>query len=213
MEGGYKKFKSPKKEYSDFKTTARPKSPSPKRKDFEKVAVRTSNKHSRCTYIHPSTDKRCKLMLGKYPKFCYLHTMLIENLYIDNSNIKNGGNGLFAGPMGFKKGDIIGEYSMPWMKVKSGQVDRRNKGHPDTSYLFCDYPKRGQKEEDAQCWDGLDIRSTIVRYANDAHGSKFKNNSEFSTVKSKTGNHVYMVAKQKIAPFDEIFCTYGEDYW
>ena len=61
----------------------------------------------RCTYIDPTTNKRCALKLGLYPRYCELHTMLIQNVYISKSHIKAAGNGLYAGPYGFKKGDVI----------------------------------------------------------------------------------------------------------
>lgn len=215
--GGYRRarFKSPKKKYVDFKTTQRPKSPSPKRKDYEKRAMTkvVVPDSSRCTYINPETNRRCKLKLGIYPQFCHIHTTTIENLYISQSSIKNAGNGLFAGPFGFKTGDIIGEYSMPWMKLKQKSIDKRSK-NPNYSYVFCDNPKRGQKEEDVDCWDGLDARSTIVRNANDAHGSEFKNNAYFQPIKDKNKiTHIYVVASKKIKGNQEIFIDYGPDYF
>lgn len=219
QEGGSKlrKFKSPEKKYrpSNFKTARRPFSPSPKRRDYEKVAQRTPS-NERCIYIDPDTNKRCKLHIGIYPKYCHIHTTLIENLYVAPSNIPHGGNGLFAGPLGFKKDDIIGEYSQDWMRVKSGRLDVRNGKGKDTdySYVFCDEQKKGQKEKDVQCWDGLDKNSTIVRNANDAHGSKYRNNAYFDTRRGKDGKtHVYMIASRTIKPLKEIFCDYGPHYF
>ncbi len=212
MDGGARKFKNPDKNYSSFKTTKRPHSPSPKRADYEKVALRKSDKHSKCTFIHPETNKRCKRYLGMYPKYCSVHTLLIDNLYISKSNIKNAGNGLFSGYFGFKKGDIVSEYSMPWMEVKAKRLETRNEDH-DASYVFCDEQKRGQKYGDVMCWDGIDIRSTIARNANDAHGSKYKNNTYFDTKTSNGKKHVYIIASRNIAPKTEIFTDYGENYW
>lgn len=211
-----RKFKSPNKKFRspNFKTARRPFSPSPKRSDYEKIA-QTKPSNERCIYIDPETNKRCKLTIGIYPKYCHIHTTVIENLYVAPSAIPNGGNGLFAGPLGFKKHDIIGEYSQPWMEVKSGRLDKRNKGKDvNYSYVFCDEQKKGQKEKDVQCWDGLDKNSTIVRNANDAHGSKYKNNAYFDTRKGKDGKtHVYMIASKNIKPLNEILCEYGEFYF
>lgn len=206
-----RKFKSPDKNYRDFKTTKRPHSPSPKRNDYEEKALRKSDKHTRCTFIHPETNKQCKKHLGIYPKYCSVHTLLIDNLFIHKSTIPNAGNGLFAGYFGFKKGDIISEYSMPWMEVKSGRLDTR-KGE-DRSYVFCDDPPKGKSWKDAMCWDGIDIRSTIARYANDAHGSKYRNNTYFDIKKEKGKRHVYIIASKNIKPKSEIFTDYGENYW
>lgn len=217
MSNRLRKYKSPIKKYrsSNFKTARRPRSPSPKRSDYEKKA-QTKPGTERCIYIDPETKKRCKLQIGIYPKYCHMHTTLIENLYIAPSNIANAGNGLFAGPFGFKKNDIIGEYSQPWMEVKSGRLDNRNGKGKDVnySYVFCDEQKKGQKEKDVQCWDGLDKNSTIVRNANDAHGSKYKNNAYFDTRKGKDGkSHVYMIASKKIGPLQEVLCEYGPNYF
>lgn len=221
--GRRRRFKSPKKDYRspNFKTTKRPSSPSPKRRDYEKKAVTKPDGHTRCTFIHPQTNKRCKLQLGFYPQYCHVHTMLIDNLFISKSNIKNAGNGLFVGAYPIKKGDIIGEYSMPWNEVKDGQFYSRNGKDKDgeykdvnSAYLFCDSKRRGEKEKDIQCWDSLDIRSTLMRNANDAHGSKFRNNAYFDVVKDKKGKrHVYVYASRNIKEFSELYLNYGSSYF
>lgn len=212
-------FKSPEKKYKspNFKTAKRPKSPSPKRSDYEKRAI-THPTNERCIYIDPETQKRCKLHLEIYPKYCAVHTMLIDNLFVAPSGPKNWGNGLFAGPLGFNKNDIIGEYSQDWMKVKQGRLERRNGKGKDKdvnySYVYCNEKKKNQKEADVQCWDGLDKNSTIVRNANDAHGSKYRNNAYFDTRTDKHGKlHVYMIASRRIGPMKQIFCNYGPSYF
>jgi hypothetical protein len=225
MEGGsrHSRYKSPIK---DFKVAPREsKIPSPKQKNFESVVkIRPTPemqvfKTRQCCYIDSNTNKRCKVKLGLYPKFCEIHSLAIDNLYVKESNIKNAGNGLFAGLMGYKKGDIIGEYSMPEIKLKMREIDAR-KGKPDAwqpnySYVFCENEKRGQKPENINCWDALDYRTTIMRYANDAHGSTYKNNCYFEPIKNrKTGEtHIYMVASRKITPLSEIYCDYGSEYF
>jgi hypothetical protein len=195
-----KVFENPNKNYNlnFLKLAKRPSSPNPESKRYEQLAKINSTKE-RCTYIHPESKKRCKLVLGIYPRFCYLHTLLVENLQIKKSQIKNAGNGLYAGPFGFKKGDQIGEYSMPWMKGQWKRILNRT-NEPNTSYLLC---------VKKTCWDALDKNSTIIRNANDAHGSKFKNNAYFL----EKNKRVYMVASKKIKPKEEIFCDYGEDYF
>lgn len=174
---------------------------SPKRKDYISRAKVKQDKTSKCGYIN-SNNSRCKLKLGLYPEYCYLHTMLIDNLYIAKSNIKNGGNGLFVGPFGFKKGDIIGKYSYPHNEVSLETLERRCRKEKCWDYIFCDLKKN-------KCWDGLDLRSTILRNINDAHNSKFRNNSYFEI----RGNDVYAKASRNIKPFSEIFISYGPKYW
>ena len=210
------RFKSPNKNYvkGNFKSAKRPKSPNPIKPDFEQKALKKSNHSTKCGYIHPETNRRCKIKLGIYPRYCHLHTLLIENLCVSKSAIKNGGNGLFAGAFSFKKGDIIGEYSKDWTKGSSKRMYSRNGKDADgedkpvnSSYIYCD-------NDDRYCWDSLDLRTTIVRFANDAHGSKFKNNAYFEEKKDKNGkNHVYVYASQKIQPYQEIFLDYGDDYF
>lgn len=213
-----KLFKSPKKEYTKFKTikSGNKKSPSAKRSDYESRAIIKSDLHSRCIFVDSNKNKRCKLYLGIYPKYCHIHTILIENLYISKSNIKNGGNGLFSGPIEFKKDEIIGEYSYPSMEVKSGRLDIRNGKGKDVNYdyILCLNKEKGQLEKDILCYDGLDKNSSIIRNANDAHNSEFKNNCYFYQRKTKSGKYkVLVVCKKKIKPFSEILIDYGNNYF
>lgn len=206
-----KQFKSPVKKFQIGKLhhTKRPSSPSPKRKDYSSKAITTSDKKSQCTYIHPDTKKRCKNKLGLYPEFCYLHTLSIHNVYIALSQITKAGNGLYAGPYGFKKGDIIGKYNEKWNEVSLGQLENRCGDNDNCwSYVFCDDQNKKDYTK-TKCWDGFDIRSTLMRNINDAHGSEFKNNAVFDVIR---GN-VYVVATKNIKPKSEIFVNYGKSYW
>ncbi len=205
-----KKFKSPVKQYveGNFKRAPRPRSPSPKRKDYAKKSLTKDDGKSKCTYIHPDTGKRCKNMLGVYPEFCELHTMMVNNVYIAKSRIPNAGNGLYAGPYGFKKGDIIGQYNHPWNAVKQGTIEKRCKNKHCWSYVFCDEEDKNNPEH-TRCWDGLDVRSTLMRNINDAHNSGLRNNSYFDVI---DGN-VYVIASRNIRPHGEVLVNYGSSYW
>uniref|UniRef100_A0A6C0E0P2 SET domain-containing protein n=1 Tax=viral metagenome TaxID=1070528 RepID=A0A6C0E0P2_9ZZZZ len=203
-----KRYRSPIKEYrrSQFTTTARPKSPSPKRKDFPNKVKLHNDGVSRCTYIHPLTGKRCRNKLEMYPQFCEMHTIEIENVYISKSNIENAGNGLFAGKKGFKKGTIIGIYSYPWNKVSLGNVQNRCGENSECwAYIFCEHGN----ERNTKCYDGLDIRSTLMRNINDAHNSGQRNNSYFDVIRGT----VYVVASRNIKPGKEILVSYGKNYF
>lgn len=197
-----KEFKSPDKWYKrgNFDQTKKPTSPSPKKPTYEQLAKTKPEKHKYCTYIHPITEKRCKIKLGLYPEFCELHTMLIDNVYINKSNIQSAGNGLFAGPHGFEKGDVIGKYNNPKNSVSIETLKKRCKHDSCWDYVFCN------KND---CWDGKDIRSTITRNINDAHGSKYRNNAYFNVI----NNNVYIIASRNIKPNTEIFVSYGKHYW
>lgn len=210
-----KLFRNPDKYFveGNFNKTNRPKSPSPKRKTYYKKSLKKADKHSKCTYKHPDTGKRCSNLLGLYPEYCELHTMMINNLYIAKSNIEKAGNGLYVGPYGFKKGDIIGRYNYDWNAVNLDTLIKRcqNKDKKCWTYVFCDdsKDKKNNTKKNISCWDALDIRSTLMRIINDAHNSKFRNNAYFDVI---DGN-VYVIASRNIRPHKEIFVSYGKKYW
>jgi hypothetical protein len=191
-----------------FAKTERRKSPSPSRKDFGKRAQFKEDKKSRCTYIHTNTGRRCRNLLERYPEYCEAHTILINNVYISKSSIPNGGNGLFVGPYGFKRGDIVGQYSFPWNSTTMGAIDKRCSADKCWSYVFCDVDDPKDKMK-TKCWDGYDIKSTIMRNINDAYGSQFKNNAYFEVIKGE----VYVVASKSIKPDSEILVYYGTKYF
>ena len=182
---------------------------------------------NRCNYINPKTNKHCKNHLGLYPQFCFIHTLLINNVFISKSHIKNAGNGLFAGPDGFKKNSIIGIYSSESNKTtQQNVIDICNKTQDNScwQYVLCNLKKQHQKDSDVICWDAIDKKSTLMRYINDAHKTKYKNNSYFHIKKKKnkitleTNNQkwiftAYVIASKNINPYEEIFVDYGKNYW
>jgi hypothetical protein len=151
---------------------------------------------------------------GIYPTYCFIHTLQYNNVFISPSNIKNAGYGLFAGPKGFKKNDIIGEYSTTQNKTTQGEILKNcnntyNNTYIDScwKYTLC---KSNILKDDIVCWnDTDDINSTYVRYINDAYNTKFKNNSEFNI----KNDNAYVIASTDIKPYQEIFVSYGSSYW
>jgi hypothetical protein len=209
-------FISPFVEYQNPIVKKNPKPANPKLKNFLKVAATTSDGVSLCCFINKETRIQCKNKLGLYPQFCWLHTKLINNLVVKDSQIQNAGKGLFAGDYQFKKGDVIARYGYPSNYISEKDLEKRCKYSEkcidkSSAYLFCDgldltkshIAKHGEK-----CWDGLDIRSTIARFSNSAHNSKFKYNSTFDLIKG----YPYLVATKNIKPGHEIFTNYGETY-
>jgi hypothetical protein len=175
------------------------------------------NERGKCDYINPESNQKCKNHIGLYPQFCFIHTLLINNVFISESNIKKAGNGLFAGKFGFKKGDIIGLYSSENNKLTQNDVIKKCDRIKDDScweYVLCNLKKKGQTENDIICWDGQDTHSTIMRFINDARKSPYKNNSYFYIKNNKKREPIaYVIASKNINPYEEIFVSYGKNYW
>lgn len=202
------KFKNPDINYREgyFNTETLPYSISPTESNYHELVITNKDNHSKCIYIDNNTGKRCKLKLKNYPKYCYLHTMLVENIYISKSNIEKAGKGLFAGPYGFKKGQIIGKYSTPNNSINLGNVKKNCENKENCwAYIFCE----DNENDNAMCWDSLGIRSSIIRYINDAYNTHFKNNCYFDII----DNEVYVIASKKIKKNEEIMVSYGYKYW
>ena len=206
-------FKSPFLEYRNPIIVDPPKPANPKLKNFIKNALTNSDGISKCCFVNKNTRIRCNNKLGLYPQFCWLHTLKINNLVIKDSSIPNAGKGLYAGDYPFKKGDLVARYGYPHNYVSEKDIEKRCIGNESEcmTYLFCDsknltnahLAKHGEK-----CWDGLDIRSTIARFSNSAHNTRFKYNSTFDIVNGSP----YLVATKDIKPGQEIFTNYGKTY-
>lgn len=181
--------------------------PSPRDKNYYDNVL-TQNNDSICLY------KNCNLKLHLYPRYCFIHTLNKNNLYIATSTISGVGMGLFAGPKGFKKGDVIGKYSNNNC-ITYGELIQNTRNYNEqelyerTKYILCDLPKKNQKQSDVLCWDGLDIRSTILRFINDSYNTNYNNNTHF-IIKN---NQAYVIASDDIKPFHELFISYGSKYW
>lgn len=157
---------------------------------------------NKCYKINCNNDK------GIYPKYCFIHTLKYNNVFISPSNIKNAGYGLFAGPKGFKKDDIIGEYSTKQNKTTQGEILQTCQYDNDCwKYALC---QTHDIKDNVICWnDTNEVNSTYVRYINDAYNTKYHNNSEFKIENDKA----YVIASKNIKPYQEIFVSYGNSYW
>lgn len=179
--------------------------PSPRDKNYYDTVLTQSDNISTC-----GIDK-CNKKLGLYPKFCFIHTLIKNNMYISKSCIPNIGMGLFAGRKGFKKHDVIGKYSSDNNKITFGELLKNNEKntYERTKYILCSLPKKNQKQKDVMCWDGLDIRSTLLRFINDSYKTNYKNNTYFSI----KNDEAYVIASDDIPPFHELYISYGNKYW
>jgi hypothetical protein len=130
--------------------------------------------------------------------YCPQHTKLILGLEVKDSTIPNAGKGLFA-VRGFRKNDKITEYT--GIVLTKSQIDQLyGKLDQDLS------PYAVQISEDL-FMDSSCARS-IAAFAND---SKSHNNAKLST--NRLTNRVFLRAIKNINPQDEIFTSYGENYF
>lgn len=123
-----------------------------------------------------------------------------KHLYIETSQIPNAGMGLFTN-VRIPKGENIVEYKgrkTTWQDVKEKEVDN----------LYIMYVS------DDNVIDAGKHKKQLARYANDAKGltkvAHLKNNAHF--VHDDKGR-VYLEATRDILPQEEIFVSYGKEYW
>jgi SET domain-containing protein len=123
--------------------------------------------------------------------------MVKKNLVIKRSQLENAGKGLFTKVL-IPKGTDIVEYTgkvTTWKEAK----------HQDNGYIY--YVTRNHV---------IDARATpraLARYANDARGlvrqPGLLNNAEYT----EKNNKVFITATKDILPGQEIFVSYGKEYW
>lgn len=124
-------------------------------------------------------------------------------LKVKKSQIPNSGKGLYT-THAIKKGEIVCEYEgekLTWKECLSRNESQPGKG----AYYFYVNAKN--------CVDAQYTLWALARYANDAAGfgrvKGLRNNSKYAVIKSKP----YIVATRNIKPEEEIFVSYGKEYW
>jgi SET domain-containing protein len=124
-------------------------------------------------------------------------------LFIQESLIPGAGKGLFTDTL-IKKGKIIIEYTGE--KLTWAQCEKRNNEQEGLNGYFFFVSKNN-------CIDAQHTLDSLGRYANDAQGYKkvegLKNNAEYQIIKRKP----YIIAKKNIKAGEEIFVSYGKEYW
>jgi uncharacterized protein len=124
-------------------------------------------------------------------------------LYIKDSTIPGAGMGLFT-DIDIKKGEIVTEYCGE--KITWKECEKRNEAMDGLNSYYLYISKNN-------CIDALHALDTFGRYANDAVGfvrvAGKKNNCEYHIIKKKP----YIVAKKNIKAGEEIFVSYGKEYW
>jgi SET domain-containing protein len=131
--------------------------------------------------------------------------MSFENFYYNNtefildiqlSNIKNAGNGLFSFQY-IPKDTMIGYY-------KGDVLSGNNKV---TDYSFEISPK--------YFIDAKEFPRCFIAMINDAKNSQFENNCEFRIIekKIKKNSIICLYSIKDIKKGDELFASYGDEYW
>jgi len=129
-----------------------------------------------------------------FKNFYYNNTKFI--LDIKPSNIQNGGNGLFClqnipneTMIGYYIGDIL--YGNNKVTDYSFQISKK---------YFID------AKEFPRCY---------IAMINDAVNSQFVNNCEFRIIenKIKKNNKICLYSIKNIKRYDELFASYGDEYW
>ena len=126
-----------------------------------------------------------------------------KSLYVDKSTIPNSGNGLFT-KKDFKKGQLICQF-------KGDLLDEDELSKIDTT------GPRGHYLIGLSNNMTLDVYNSksLARYANDAEGfKKVRGRRNNSTIySSKNGKSAYIAATRDIKAGEEIFVSYGDEYW
>jgi len=124
-----------------------------------------------------------------------------KNFEVKKSNIPGSGKGLFA-KVDFKKGERIIEYLGEI--ITEAELDKRAE-NDIYGYAFFISKKK--------CVDAYYTPEALARYANDAAGlvrvTGVKNNCCYSIWK----NRGWIEAEKPIKAGEEIFVSYGKEYW
>ena len=133
---------------------------------------------------------------------CYNNTDIL--LELKSSSIPNSGRGLFLKESRINEGQLIGYYD--------GDVTKDERKLSDYSFTL----------DDDWFVDGLEFPRCYIAMINDPYGSNFECNCEFRLLTrdeetKKTlppqKRRIYLVALRDIERGEELFASYGEDYW
>ena len=160
-----------------------------------KTAKQSVRKSQQCV-SNTLKEQRCRKRTAHTPK-CWIHLSRQNNLRIKPSNIPHAGKGLFAWKKSIPRNTLISKYT--GRKISKKELDRKyGKGRAD--YAVCN--QRGC------CVDATYTTDAAARFVNDSRGTSFQNNSKIK------GNQIFgLKATKTIPPNNEIFTSYGREYW
>lgn len=129
-----------------------------------------------------------------------IEALEIDYLYIESSQIKNAGNGLFTA-IDIYKGEIISLFKGEI--ITNQEAELRAQQNKDRYFINL---------LDGNIMDSMHT-DCFAKYANDAEGlsqSGFKNNA---VITLDDDNNVCIKASKNIDCGEEVFCSYGKPYW
>lgn len=121
----------------------------------------------------------------------YYHKSVFD-LYIANSTIANAGLGVFTREL-IHKNTVIDEYYGDVYEIS----------HSPSRYYF--------EIEQGVGIDAFNLPRCYMAMINDAYGSNYTVNCEF--VIDKSARRVFIKASTEIHPEQELFISYGDQYW
>ncbi|MBL0358198.1 MAG: SET domain-containing protein-lysine N-methyltransferase [Chitinophagaceae bacterium] len=123
----------------------------------------------------------------------------VQSLKVKDSNLPGAGKGLFTKKF-IPKGTLITEHL--------GKISTWNEAdHDDGNNAYIYYVSKNH------VIDAKDHSGSLAHFTNDARGYKkligFTNNSKYV----ERGKRVFIEATKDIQPNEEIFVSYGKEYW
>ena len=131
----------------------------------------------------------------------YIEAEESEYLYVAKSQIKGAGKGLFTA-VDLYRDEFVSEYKGE--VISEDEAESRAEKNKDKYFISM---------LDGTILDSHNV-DCFAKYANDANGmvkTGFRNNTQIA--EDPEGNVCLVVTKKIIKAGEEIFCSYGKEYW
>lgn len=155
----------------------------------------------RCSAIKPD-GTQCRLTTCVRFPYCWIHLKKKDGLVVKPSTVPGAGKGLFT-TVARNVGDVIVRYTGE--RLTQAQLDRRYGNRLAVYAIEIGHKRRGSRR---RYIDAVDPQySSVARYINDCMEGTC--NADFI----ENGENVDVVANRRIAAGDEVFVSYGSEYW
>lgn len=136
---------------------------------------------------------------------CWQHAMKNLGLRVKKSLIPGAGRGLFSARV-FRRNDRIVPYvANDNIHMNRSEIDAKY-GNALAEYVFC-------HRNYSMCWDASKTNSGVARFANDPRGAKVTANAKIVKLRNSGNSPPCLIATRKINPGEEIYVSYGSQYW